>query len=240
MGVSVEDHDVNCLFFRPGDHYHGLLGLSDEGQSITFNRDRALVREDLMFLTWEHPMVIGAIDQLLGSGDGRVSYGLWEDKEVRVVMLEAIFLLHCQAPEKLRSERFLPPTPLRILIDHNTKDISDEISHEYLMTLLKDDPRPALLQKPEATQQLLPFMSEECRELANNKKGQIIAPALIKMRSTLEPEIHRLSALFAANAPVREEEIVHLKEELNQLNDYINNAIIRLDSLRVIWRGPRL
>ena len=238
LGVHVEDHDHNSLFLKPGDLYRGLPGLPEEGLPITFSRQLALAREDMTFLSWEHPMIVGGMDQLLGSCDGRTSYGLWKDPNNRSILLETIFIVYCLAPRRLRPERFLPPTPLRILVNHSGQDLSNEIGHEHLRALLKDDPHATMLNKPEVTQQLIPPLIRNSRELAELKKPNIIEPALVKMRSTLEPEIDRLNVLLEANAPVREEEISYLQEECHQLDTYFKNAVIRLDAVRFIWRGP--
>ena len=43
-----------------------------EGMIATCDRRRALGREDVAFLTWDHPMVTGAMDLLLGGRDGKL------------------------------------------------------------------------------------------------------------------------------------------------------------------------
>src|SRR5262249_51719568 len=48
-------------------------GLPAEGVAVTSDRKRALVREDVQFLTWDHPLVAGALDLLLGSEKGNCS-----------------------------------------------------------------------------------------------------------------------------------------------------------------------
>src|SRR5581483_4256570 len=45
-------------------------GLPASGFTVTCDRERALAREDLQFLTWDHPLVNGALDLLLGSERG--------------------------------------------------------------------------------------------------------------------------------------------------------------------------
>ena len=238
FGIQVEDHDHNSLILQPGDAYQGLPGLTEEGLVVTFSRQRALAREDITFLTWEHPMVIGAMDQLLGSLSGRTSYGVWKDPNSRSILLEAVFLVHCLAPEQLRPERFLPPTPLRILVNHKGEDLSAEFDHDQLKKVLIDDSTAGMLQNPEVTQQLLPSMVKRCRELAEEKKQQIIHPALAIMKANLEPEIDRLETLLESNAPVRQEEIQHLQKERMDLESYFVKTTIRLDAVRFIWRGP--
>ncbi len=237
LGVQVEDHDYDGLFFRQGAHYQGLPGLPDDGLAVTFSRTRALAREDLAFLTWEHPMVIGAIDELIGSSSGRVGYAFWADPESRTILLETIFLVYSMAPMSLRPDRFLPPTPLRILINHSGKDLSDDIGSDLLTRVLKDEPQASMLQKPEVTQDLIPALTERCRQLAETKKHKIMTSAIASMTSALNTEIERLNSLQAANAPVCEEEINILEDERKRLNTHFSESVVRLDSIRFIWRG---
>jgi ATP-dependent helicase HepA len=49
-------------------------GIPADGLSVTADRQRALAREDLQFLTWDHPLVTGALDLLLGSEKGNSSF----------------------------------------------------------------------------------------------------------------------------------------------------------------------
>ncbi len=238
IGIRVEDHDHNSLFYVPGDHYHGLPGLPDTGIPITFSRQRAIAREDITFLTWEHPIVTGAIDQLLGSANGRSSYAVWEDQENRIIYIESIFMVHTTAPEDLRPDRFLPATPLRVMVRHDGSDVSNKITHEKLFDVLKDDSNAPLLKKTELTQQLFPHLIKQCRNLAEIKKNELVEKAVSIMQSTIQPEIDRLTTLLAANAPIRKEEIDHLSDELNQLQNYYMKSVVKLDAVRLIWRGP--
>ncbi|MBI4473489.1 MAG: DEAD/DEAH box helicase family protein, partial [Acidobacteria bacterium] len=82
-------------------------GLPAEGFTVTCDRKRALVREDIQFLTWDHPLVTGAIDLLLGSEKGNASAGETGPP------FEAIYVLECVAPPQLHIDRFLPPAPIR-------------------------------------------------------------------------------------------------------------------------------
>ena len=76
-------------------------GLPAEGLTVTADRQRALVREEVQFLSWDHPLVTGALDLLLGSEQGNSSVAHWPDAKVRGLYLEAVFLLECIAPPEL-------------------------------------------------------------------------------------------------------------------------------------------
>jgi ATP-dependent helicase HepA len=87
-------------------------GLPAGGFTVTCDRERALVREDAQFLTWDHPLVSGALDLLLGSEKGNSS----RTQSVKPG-LEAVYLLECIAPSGLHVDRFLPPTPIQVSVD---------------------------------------------------------------------------------------------------------------------------
>ena len=57
---------------RAGILADSFPGLPSGGFTITFDRERALVREDMQFMTWDHPLVTGAFDLLLGSEKGKL------------------------------------------------------------------------------------------------------------------------------------------------------------------------
>lgn len=87
-------------------------GLPAGGVTVTCDRTRALVREDVQFLTWDHPLVTGALDLLLASEKGNSSYVESGDG----ASLEAVYVLECIAPPNLHADRFLPPTPIRVSV----------------------------------------------------------------------------------------------------------------------------
>ena len=76
--VEHQVHGDRSIVVRPGEHMFvdSFPGLPDDGMTATFDREEALAREDLHFLTWEHPLVSGAIDAVLsdrvGNRDGGV------------------------------------------------------------------------------------------------------------------------------------------------------------------------
>jgi ATP-dependent helicase HepA len=84
-------------------------GLPSGGFTLTFDRERALSREDMQFMTWDHPLVTGAFDLLLGSEKGNCSADPSAPAGV-----EAVYVLECVAPLHLHIDRFLPPTPIRV------------------------------------------------------------------------------------------------------------------------------
>ncbi len=239
LNVTVSEHDYDDTWTLGGEgDGHRLPGLSEAGDLVTFSRRRALAREDLVFLSWEHPSVVGAVDLLLGSWSGRAGYAVWQDDASRAILLETVFLVQCVAPAILRPDRFLPPTPVRIMIDHLGSDLTDSLPHETLVRHLKDDSKALLLRKQEVTKQLLPDMISKSREYACVRKQRIVADAVARLHSSLDREIDRLQVLAATGAPVRSEATGQLQDERRQLQCSFEASVLQLDAIRLVWRGP--
>ena len=68
-GVEHEHGDIDTVILRPGQQMlsDALPGLPEDGMT---ERDRsvALAREDVAFLTWEHPLIDEAMDGLVRTG----------------------------------------------------------------------------------------------------------------------------------------------------------------------------
>ena len=212
-------------------------GLPLEGLTVTGDRTRALSREDVQFLTWDHPLVTGALDLLLGTDKGNSSFGVWPDGKATGLYLEAVFLLECVAPSALHADRFLPPTPLRVLVDQAGNDASAVVDRETLARQLRPgDPYPHVGRR-EIREELLPSLLEKAEDIVQRHVPTFIAQARKEMASQLDAELVRLKELERVNPSVRPEEIEHLTEQKRALDQHLGAARVRLEAIRLIQRG---
>ena len=211
---------------------------SEEGKTVTFDRKRALSHEEIEFLTWDHPMVIGAMDLIFGSELGNSGFALWLDPASREILLEAVFVLECVAPVTLQVDRFLPPTPIRIVVNHRLEDCSETYTIESFSKDLRDSPSSKILNDIEGIKILLPKMVKRSQQLADVLTHEIIEMSLSEMGSNLGKEVERLRYLKAINPNVRVEEISLAEQEMDTLHNAIATSRLRLDALRLIWKGP--
>ncbi len=77
FGVHIEELAPHTWQLSP----HGITtdsfpAMPAEGMIATCDRRRALGREDVGFLTWDHPMVTGAMDLLLGAETGNCAFAV--------------------------------------------------------------------------------------------------------------------------------------------------------------------
>jgi len=213
-------------------------GLPTEGLTVTCDRQRALAREEVQFLTWDHPLVTGALDLLLGSEKGNSSFAKWPESKVAGLYVETIYLLECIAPPALHVDRFLPPTPLRVLVDHRGSDAGSSIPAELLTRQLKNGEGYALLEQPELREELLPDLLAKAEAIARQQMPAVIAKARKEMIAQLGYEITRLKELQKVNRSVRAEEISALVQQQQALDHHLHSARLRLDAIRLIQRGP--
>jgi ATP-dependent helicase HepA len=212
-------------------------GLPTEGMTVTADRARALAREDIQFLTSDHPLVTGALDLLLGNEKGNCSVALWPDSKTAGLYLEAIYVLECIAPPPLHADRFLPPTPLRVLVDHRGTDAGGSLTTEQLRKVLKRGQAGALLDQEAFREDLFPRLLAATEALAIRPVADLISRARKAMAVQLDAEIARLKELQKVNRSVRPEEVTLLVRQRNDLDRHLAAARLRLDSIRLIRRG---
>ncbi|MCK5872420.1 MAG: RNA polymerase-associated protein RapA, partial [Methylococcales bacterium] len=210
--------------------------LPDEGITVTINRETALAREDIAFLSFEHPMLVAAMDLVLSSDTGNASMSVVHHPELTggQFLLECLFIVEAVAPSHLQIGRFLPPTPIRILIDQQQEDLTDEIVHHALIEtddrLNKEQMGEFLSQQRPVIQALLATAQQQ----ATLKMQTLINTSLQSMIQSLGYEIKRLVSLKKINPSIKTQEIEQLKTKVIALHEIIQSAQLKLDAVRFI------
>jgi ATP-dependent helicase HepA len=236
-GLHIEELGSRRYFLLPGNlKSDAFPSLPNEGITVTLDRQRALEREQEAFLTWDHPMVRAALDLLLGAESGNAAFGLWDSSGEKRMLLEAWIIVECVAPAQLHAERFLPQTPIRVVVDHAGKDHSSDRSIATAK-LRRGDPA-ALLKNEKVKRTVLPAMLDRVRELGTEQSTGVIEAALTAMQAELSDEISRLRELAELNDHVSPTEITALESRKDQLAEVIRNARVRVDAVRLIWKAP--
>lgn len=237
FGVEIEDLGPRTFLLHPShSNAEAFPSIPEEGMSITFDRKRALSREDISFLSWDHPMTTEAIDLVLGSGTGSASFGVLRGGTPGI-LLEALFVLETAGGQQQHVDRFLPHTPLRVVVDHTGEARSEEYPADTFDQRLIPGSMDDLLDNEVFIETLLPNMITTATELAEELGAAAIARGLQHMNRTLNHEIDRLTALQRTNTHIRPEEIRIAEEEQTMLAALIGDARIRLDGLLLVQKG---
>ena len=238
IGLEQEDLGEKSIVISPTGHMlvPDFPGLSEEGNTVTFDRELALMREDVLFLTWDHPMIRNGID-LITSGDiGKSAVSLLVNKNLPAgtLLLEAIYIVEAQAPKDLQLTRFLPPTPVRILLDNKGNDMAAQVSFAGLEKQLKPVNKQMANKIAKMArgdiEKLIAFSDEKVVPQAQ----ALIEQAKQNADHTLGAELHRLTSLQAVNKNIRADEIQALEQLREASLQHLDQANWRLDSLRVI------
>lgn len=240
-GVESEEHASNILAIRPGDHLvtGSFPALPEDGIMATFDRETALARDDVRFLTWEHPMVAGVMDMLLSDYKGNAATALIKNKAVKpgTILLEAVFILESQAPSQLQAQRFLPTTCIRLLLDPNGREIGASISHDKLNLLCDKLPKAVARKAVKQSEQVLESLIKTASKMASQQADETIQAALKSMQTEQQLELERLEELKVINPAIKQEELAFVKQQTHELQQCIENSRSRLDALRVIYAG---
>lgn len=241
FGIDSEDHSDNALILRPSEK---MLDASfplgdDEAVTITYDREQALAREDMQFLTWEHPMVQGGMDLVLSGSMGNTAVALIKNKALKpgTVLLELLYVSEVVGPRKLQLGRFLPPAALRCLLDANGNDLAPKVGFETLNDQLESVPRASANKFVQAQRDVLAKQINDAEAKVMPRHVERVAEAKRRLLAELDEELARLVALRAVNPSVRDSEIDALREQREQSLAMFDKAALRLEAIRVLVAG---
>lgn len=237
LGVEIEDQSAHTYIITPGEHLavSEFPGLPDEGTTITFRRHVALAREDVQFLSWEHPLVQTAMEQIISGGFGQVLVGAMQDESLvrGSVLLEAHYVFDCPAPKNLAVEQYMNGELLRVVLTEACEDMTDHFSRDDLDQAFHSIKKPLAKQlvsvkRPQLQQQLT-----RAEETANNAVKALKKQAVNNAKQTLGGELERLKQLSLRNKSVRADELEGLQTQLDDTLRALSQLRCVLDLVRV-------
>lgn len=238
FGIDVEDHSDNAFVLRPGEKMldSGFPLGDEEGVTITYDRSLALSREDMQFITWEHPMLQGGMDLVISGSMGNTAVAVIKNKALKTgtVLIEFVFIAEVIAPKALQLVRYLPKEALRCLLDAKGNNLADKVSFETLNKQLEKVPRGSAVKFVKAQRTMLEkqvLIAEQKMQAVYQEK---VAEAKQRFAAEMDEELARLVALKAVNPNVRDNELAILEEYKTLGCEYLDKATLRLDAIRVL------
>ncbi|MCL1057186.1 RNA polymerase-associated protein RapA [Shewanella gelidimarina] len=238
IGVEQEDSGENAIVLRPSEHmmFPTYPGLPEDGITVTFDRDIALSRDDIALITQEHPIVQTGLDLITSSETGTTSVAVLKNKALPAgtIFLELIYMADASAPKSSQLYRYLPPTPIRILLDKNGNNLSENVTYESFDRQLSAVNRHLASKLVTASQAILHPLFAKAETFAAAELKLLTESAREKMTQQLSGELERLKALKAVNPNIREEELTHLSGQMSELNRYLDGSQLQLDAVRLV------
>jgi ATP-dependent helicase HepA len=238
VGINQDDRGDNMVVLTPGDHMlvPDFPGLPEDGCTITFEREVALSREDAQFVTWEHPIIRNGLDLILSGDTGSCALSLLKNKALPVgtLLLELIYVVEAKAPKQLQLNRFLPPTPVRMLVDKNGTNLAAQVEFESFNRQLSTVNRHTGSKLVNAVQQDVHAILQLAEEKVEAAAQVLIKAAREEADDKLSSELSRLEALKAVNPNIRDDELEAIENNRQQVLESLAQANWRLDALRLI------
>ncbi|HET8711455.1 MAG TPA: RNA polymerase-associated protein RapA [Spongiibacteraceae bacterium] len=238
FGVDHELHSQQAVVVRPSEQMlvSHFPELSEEGFTATFDRAHALARDDMEFLSWEHPHARGVMEMIVSGEYGNAAIASITVKGLPpgTLLLETVYSPHCPAPRHLQIERYLPATPLRFIVDRNGKNLSAVLPHAKLNALCSSVPRQAVPAIIGRVRTDIGAMQEHSARIAAAELPKLVETARAAMTQSLQSESERLAALHKVNPAIRMEEIEYFRDQLNQGLQTLTQAKLQLQALRLI------
>lgn len=238
-GVDTEEFSADSHTLTPSEHLRcetfPYLNQED-GLSVTVSRAQALAREELQFLTWEHPLVAASMDMVLSSETGNATLSTVKHPDLKAgqFFLECLFVVEHSAPAELQINRFLPPTPIRVLINQSQKDVTADFSHDELRDSGVNFDKHAITAFLNKQRTLILKLLGFAEQQAQLQKESICEQSTATMLESLTAEIKRLVRLQKVNLSIKSDEIEDLKDKTLLIHENIQIAQLRLDAVRFV------
>lgn len=222
FGVNPEHLKHREYLLQRTHLFDSAFPLGEEPLHITYDRKQALAREDLTLMSWDHPMVRGVMDLLLGSESGNASIAIAPG--LTTCMLEAVFILECIAPPELGLPRFLPPTPVHVVLGEKPVR-SSEVRDPNAWEIIELEPK---------LREIIPPLLEEARLRAEKQVPVLLKQAQRELDAVVGGEVKRLRALRKINDHIRDDEIEAAENRSEALRDILMESALRLDAILLI------
>ncbi|WP_221798627.1 RNA polymerase-associated protein RapA [Oceanobacter mangrovi] len=238
VGVEVADLGNDCVTIAPGDHMlvPELPHLPEDGFMATTRRDVALARDDVQFLSWEHPFIDQALELVTKGPIGNAAIGYIDnhDHQTGDCFIQIQFVANCPAPKRLQVERYLPIDAMHLTFTPKGElKVNEPELVGFVLPLKKSTGRGLAEQRMAEIKPLL----HKLEKLGAGQLDKMIARATSKATEAYEDRIQRLRALSEHNPNISPALLADVEKEGAEVLDAISRAQLQMDSVRLVFCG---
>lgn len=246
MGIDYSPQRDGSWVILPIDYtqmqeeYLAGLPFGEEGMSLTFGRKQALVREDLQYMTYEHPLMQSVFDMMEMTSFGNVAMALLPIKSLPAgnLIIEVNFRLTAIAPKVLNLNAFLSKSCVRVMLGEWGGNLS-ELPIRQINERLERIDRSVARQVVKARSQLINELYHKAETIAKAQVSDIATLAMTDLSTYYDKELARLVHLQMVNPNIKDSEIVALEALKNQGIEALGQLSLVPDSMRVIVIADR-
>ncbi|MBR9858536.1 MAG: RNA polymerase-associated protein RapA, partial [Gammaproteobacteria bacterium] len=146
--------------------------------------------------------------------------------------LELIFV--AESAHHAQLYRFLPPAPIRLLLDKSGNDLADKVSFESFDRQLSPVNRHLASKLVNASQTIIHQLLQQAQPVAEAQMHVLVEQARTRMQESIGQELQRLQQLAKVNPNVRASEITHVQELRDEIDSLLSHTRLKLDAIRYI------
>ncbi|MDN6275856.1 RNA polymerase-associated protein RapA [Psychrobacter sp.] len=218
------------------EYIDGLPLGDEDGMTLTFERQQALQREDIDFISHEHPLMRAIYDLASTSTFGNTTVAMLKSAAVPqgMVLLEVNFRVEAIAPKMLNLPSTITTQNIRVFISEQGNDLSERISSDMIMPHIERLDKNRARQVIKVRSDVIEQRYHDAEAIARQQLNDIGEQASARFTQQWSREIKRLQHLQTINPNVRPEEIERLEQLKAQGEQALDNLSLVPDSIRVL------
>lgn len=238
MGPQVEAGTV------PGMPTQGMVAVENAEEergtenislTITFDRNTAMIHDEIDFVSLEHPLAQGVIDFETSLSNGAVACNIWQESGMRGLMMQYNFLIELPVLEEWGVADIAGPRYVSVVIDPKGEDHSD-VLEKLANGKFKDVGVP---QGNPAVDMTLKYFAKEgfsvARRIATAAAKEYAEKAASAVEARSEQEYQRMNHLLTMRGKAGgNAELQQLRKNVAERKKIVANPQLRLDAIRLL------
>lgn len=238
MGPQIEEGTIAGMPSRgmvAAQSEEDEQGTDSISLTVTYDRNVAMIHDEVDFLSLEHPLAQGMIDFETGVNHGVVACGMWPESGARGLMMQYNFAIELPVPEEWGMSDLVGPRYVTAIIDVAGNDQSAMLE-KLSKAQLRDVNVP---QGNKAVDATLKYFAKEGLAKARlavsaaAKEYAEHAADLVEIRS--EQEYQRMNHLLTMRGKASgNAELQQLRKNVSDRRKVVANPQLRLDAIRLL------
>jgi len=217
LNLHYEQLDMTRFRLVPSDQMlvPMIPGIPIEGCEITFDRATATAREDIEFITWDHPLMQGLAEMIGISELGVAGVGLLPNKNLKPGMLfvEALFSVSVQSTHAKEVQRYLTESGLRVVVtDKNPSNLSKALPSKQLNQLVETATKKICKAVVGDYRQMISSLTEQAEILAAKEMKGVLDESIKQCQERANLEMARIKQLQERNESISDEDFTLVKQ----------------------------
>lgn len=203
--------------------------------TVTFDRNVAMVHDEVDFVSLEHPLSQGVIDFETSLDNGAVACNIWQNSGMRGLVMQYNFAVDFSVAEEWGVSDLAGPRYISVLVNPAGEDLTEKVP-ELKTASFKDVPVP---QGNAAVNMTLKYFGKEglaiARRVVSGKAKEIAEGAAAAVEARAEQEYQRMNHLLSMRGKAgNNAQLQQLRKNAQEWKKIISNPQIRLDAIRLL------